>query len=773
MRLRKHLLPSSVAVAALFLIATLQSNAFAPRAITGYERVIVTGIELIGQGVIPAGAQFQDTEVGGLSGLSYDVGRDLYYVVSDDRSERNPARFYTMSIDLSGNVLQSDDINILGVTTLRDDNEQIYPAGGVDPEAIVYAGEDRLFIASEGAAGANPIVDPFVKSFGLDGRQTGVSSLPTKFLPDGASVGVRNNLAFESLALRPDGAYLFTATENALAQDGSAAGPGVPSHARILAFERLTGQPAFEWVYVTEPVQATPNPPEGEATNGLVELMALDNNGTFLALERSFSQGVGFSVRIYMVRTQGALEVQSLDTLLSKLSDEPLIIEPPVVKELLLDLTDLGFFIDNVEGMTLGPQLEDGRQSLVLISDNNFNPFLGSRVIALALTLDTIPAALPAQETSPLIDMPVTDGAISGAASDLAIWLHPNDPGRSLVIAAVEEGGLKVMDLDGQEVQSISETDIGDIRLHQVDLLYRFTLAGQKVDLVVASDGGNNTLAVWRVDPVSRRLVDVTSLEMPRPIFSPNGGAVDHLTAYQSPITGLPFVFITQDDSNRLAQLALIDDGGGKVSAKIIRYIDLPAGSTPGGMVADRLLGDLYVSLANNSRILRYSAEVAAGDDFSVIQLEGAGIPPVSDALAIYYGPGDTGYLIASSASDQSFLVIDRNREHEIIGQFIIPDYDDLDQVNDSIGLDVVNSSLGSIFPAGVVIAQDGGNVPQSLIMEPERARNGSSNFKFVPWENVAGAFAESLLIDTMTFDPRFPMRNLLPLVIGPTSTIE
>jgi hypothetical protein len=42
-----------------------------------------------------------------------------------------------------------------------------------------------------------------------------------------------------------------------------------------------------------------------------------------------------------------------------------------------------------------------------------------------------------------------------------------------------------------------------------------------------------------------------------------------------------------------------------------------------------------------------------------------------------------------------------------------------------------------------------------------------------VPWENVAGAFAESLLIDTMTFDPRFPMRNLLPLVIGPTSTIE
>jgi hypothetical protein len=41
-------------------------------------------------------------------------------------------------------------------------------------------------------------------------------------------------------------------------------------------------------------------------------------------------------------------------------------------KTLLLDLDELGIPLDNVEGMTFGPRLPDGRQSLVLVSDNNF-----------------------------------------------------------------------------------------------------------------------------------------------------------------------------------------------------------------------------------------------------------------------------------------------------------------------------------------------------------------------------------------------------------------
>lgn len=35
---------------------------------------------------------------------------------------------------------------------------------------------------------------------------------------------------------------------------------------------------------------------------------------------------------------------------------------------------DLGIPIDNIEGMTFGPPLPDGRQTLLIVSDNNFSP---------------------------------------------------------------------------------------------------------------------------------------------------------------------------------------------------------------------------------------------------------------------------------------------------------------------------------------------------------------------------------------------------------------
>ena len=64
---------------------------------------------------------------------------------------------------------------------------------------------------------------------------------------------------------------------------------------------------------------------------------------------------------------RGATDVNGLD----RLQDAPRQIRP-VHKRLLLDLGELGIPLDNVEGLTFGPPLRDGRRSLVLVSDNNF-----------------------------------------------------------------------------------------------------------------------------------------------------------------------------------------------------------------------------------------------------------------------------------------------------------------------------------------------------------------------------------------------------------------
>ena len=42
-------------------------------------------------------------------------------------------------------------------------------------------------------------------------------------------------------------------------------------------------------------------------------------------------------------------------------------------KRLLLDMSALGIYIDNIEGVTWGPRMADGRRTLLFVSDNNFD----------------------------------------------------------------------------------------------------------------------------------------------------------------------------------------------------------------------------------------------------------------------------------------------------------------------------------------------------------------------------------------------------------------
>ena len=62
-------------------------------------------------------------------------------------------------------------------------------------------------------------------------------------------------------------------------------------------------------------------------------------------------------------------------------------------KTLLFDLDRLGIPLDNVEGMTFGPRLRDGRQTLVLVSDNNF---AATQFTQFLRVRDLAAAALPA-----------------------------------------------------------------------------------------------------------------------------------------------------------------------------------------------------------------------------------------------------------------------------------------------------------------------------------------------------------------------------------------
>jgi hypothetical protein len=323
-----------------------------------------THLQFLGQQIFPTATQFQGTTFGGLSSITYDERRDLFYAISDDQVN---VRFYTLRIDVSSG---PPAVQILAVTLLRDATGQPFAPFTVDPEGLALTRNRTLIATSEGFA--NRLIDPWVREFALDGRQLAELPVPEAFLPNAAGTrGVRTNLGFESAGTARNDNFLFTGTEAALVQDGPAATVGAGSPARILRYNLKQRRLDRQYVYWTDPIAEPPVPANQFAVNGLVELLPL-NNEFLLSMERSFSVGApdtGNTIKLYEVSIPGADDVNGFDSLATLLAAIR-----PVSKSLLLNLDALGIPLDNVEGMTFGPSLPNGRRALVLVSDNNFSP---------------------------------------------------------------------------------------------------------------------------------------------------------------------------------------------------------------------------------------------------------------------------------------------------------------------------------------------------------------------------------------------------------------
>jgi hypothetical protein len=103
-------------------------------------------------------------------------------------------------------------------------------------------------------------------------------------------------------------------------------------------------------------------------------------------MERSFAVGVGNTVVLYETSTWGATNVSRIEALMP--DGNPPVNYHPMKKKFVADFeSDLGVIPDNLEGMTFGPRLPDGRYSLIVVSDNNFNPGQTTQFIVVAVEL--------------------------------------------------------------------------------------------------------------------------------------------------------------------------------------------------------------------------------------------------------------------------------------------------------------------------------------------------------------------------------------------------
>lgn len=360
-------------------------------------------LNYLGQQIVPTGTQYAGTTVGGLSSLDYDAAHQRYFAISDDRSAVNPARFYTLTLDLSKFQRSATPgmagVSFTGTTPIQQ------PAGGnfaintVDPEGLRYLGANgKLYWSNEGQRSSAGFQNPTVREMNPDGSHVRDFAVPAYYNPAGSNsglaagdMGVYNNLAFESLTISTDGATLYTATENGLAQDSLPATVLNGSRARILGFDLATGAATAEYVYQVGPVALAPNPITGFATNGLTDLVAIGDR-QFIGIERSFAVGAvtpgtpvtGNTIRLYHLDARAATNVAGV-------ADLDNAAFTPVAKTLLADLSSFTqddgtpLALDNIEGITLGPVV-NGKQTLILVSDNNFGATQFTQFVALEIT---------------------------------------------------------------------------------------------------------------------------------------------------------------------------------------------------------------------------------------------------------------------------------------------------------------------------------------------------------------------------------------------------
>ncbi|MCH8134406.1 MAG: phytase [Proteobacteria bacterium] len=325
--------------------------------------------------------------------------------------------------------------------------------------------------------------------------------------------------------------------------------------------------------------------------------------------------------------------------------------------------------------------------------------------------------------------VPVT--TFGDAADDPAIWVHPDDPAMSIIIGTQKKRGINVYDMSGKLLQSRE-----DGRINNVDIRYGFMLGGEAVDIVTASNRTHQSIAIWKVDPVTRTLIEIADGVIPTEMGDPYG-----LCMYVSAKTGEYFVFVNDTDG-LVKQWQLVDAGNGKAGVNLVR--EFSVGSQTEGCVADDETGNLYVG-EENVALWKYSAEPDGGDARTMVDsIETGNLTADVEGVAIYYGANGTGYLIASNQGADNYAIYERQGDNKFLGHFhiVADEATGIDGASETDGLDVTSANLGPAFPHGALIVQDGRN-----ISPVER-----QNFKIVPWERIAAAMELTI---SSGYDPR------------------
>ena len=283
--------------------------------------------------------------------------------------------------------------------------------------------------------------------------------------------------------------------------------------------------------------------------------------------------------------------------------------------------------------------------------------------------------------------------SLPGRADEVGIWVHPEDPQKSVIIGNDKAplGALYVYDLRGKTVHRSERLN----RPVGVSVRYGISLStGEVVDVVGCGIRSTNEIKIFKIDPETRQLIDITS---PEGIPSGYDSHTYGLCLYKRPSDGQLFAFVCRKKTDHIHQIQLDDDGSGKIKGTLVRKFGLKdQKSFVEGMVADDAYGYFYCSDERHA-ILKYHADPSIKRD-PFIQAFGIQdkIRGDREGLSLYKEPHGKGYLVVSSQGDSTFKIYKRQGSNKFVKSITLYDVWRTD------GIAITATPIPPYYPTGV-----------------------------------------------------------------------
>lgn len=287
---------------------------------------------------------------------------------------------------------------------------------------------------------------------------------------------------------------------------------------------------------------------------------------------------------------------------------------------------------------------------------------------------------------------------------DPAIWVHPTDPSKSLIIGTDKEtnGGLYAYNLEGKIVNSFKNMG----RPNNVDIAYDVHLNGIKTAIAVTTEREKNRIRIFSLPdlkPIDHGGIPVFVGEENR---DPMGIAL-----YTRPSDKTVFVIVGRKlgpSDSYLWQYELHPSETNDISLTLVRKFGQFSGKKEIEAIAvDNELGFIYYS-DEQSGIRKYYANPAKNDNTELSFFGQKDFKSDNEGIAIYKKTEKTGYILVSNQQANTFVVYAREGSknnknlHQKIAEFPT-------STIECDGADATSANLGAKFPKGLFVAMSNG----------------------------------------------------------------